>query len=75
MPVVLLMGGVPATWDPRATVAGWKGVVAGFGPAKGIVAKDPAGQTSVAVEMEHFLYTRGVDAVFTDSPDKFPHRP
>lgn len=98
VPVVLLMGGVPATWDPRATIAEWKGVVAGFGPAKGIVAKHPefvrlaheagltvtpytfttkvpAGQTSVTAEMEHFLYTLGVDAVFTDNPDKFPRRP
>jgi len=25
--------------------------------------------------MEHFLYTPGVDAVFTDNPDQFPHRP
>ena len=97
VPVVLLMGGVPATWDPRAAVAEWKGVVSGFGPAKGIVAKhpefvrlaheagltvtpytfttrDPAGQTSVTAEMEHFLYTLGVDAVFTDNPDKFPRR-
>ena len=98
VPVVLLMGGVPATWDPRAAVAEWKGVVNGFGPAKGIVAKhpefvrlaheagltvtpytfttrDPASKTSVTAEMEHFLYTLGVDAVFTDNPDKFPRRP
>ena len=97
MPVVLLMGGVPATWDPRAAVAEWKGVVSGFGPAKGIVAKhpefvrlaheagqtvapytfttrDPAGQMSVTAEMAHFLYTLGVDAVFTDNPDEFPRR-
>lgn len=26
----------------------------------------------VAAEMRHFLYTLGVDAVFTDNPDKFP---
>lgn len=26
----------------------------------------------VEVEMRHFLYTLGVDAVFTDNPDKFP---
>lgn len=29
----------------------------------------------VAAEMHHFLYTLGVDAVFTDNPDKFPRRP
>ncbi len=98
VPVVLLIGGVPPTWDPRAAVAEWKGVVAGFGPAKGIVTKHPefvrlaheagltvtpytfttktpAEQTSVAAEMEHFLYILGVDAVFTDNPDKFPRRP
>ena len=26
----------------------------------------------VEAEMRHFLYTLGVDAVFTDNPDKFP---
>jgi len=29
---------------------------------------------SVRAEMEHFLYTLGVDAVFTDNPDQFPRR-
>jgi len=29
---------------------------------------------SVKAEMEHFLYTLGVDAVFTDNPDQFPRR-
>jgi glycerophosphoryl diester phosphodiesterase len=28
----------------------------------------------VATEMSHFLYTFGVDAVFTDNPDRFPRR-
>lgn len=28
--------------------------------------------TDVEAEMRHFLYTLGVDAVFTDNPDKFP---
>ena len=28
----------------------------------------------VTAEMSHFLYTLGVDAVFTDNPDKFPRR-
>ena len=27
-----------------------------------------------AEEMEHFLYTLGVDALFTDNPDKFPRK-
>jgi glycerophosphoryl diester phosphodiesterase len=30
---------------------------------------------SVRDEMAHFLYTLGVDAVFTDNPDQFPRRP
>jgi glycerophosphoryl diester phosphodiesterase len=29
---------------------------------------------SVKAEMEHFLYTVGVDGVFTDNPDQFPRR-
>ena len=33
-----------------------------------------AGFTSVADEMAHYLYTLGVDALFTDNPDKFPRR-
>jgi glycerophosphoryl diester phosphodiesterase len=97
VPVVLLIGAPPGTWDPRAMVAQWKGVVAGFGPAKGILVKHPelvrlaheAGMTvtpytfnargatgfaSVTAEMEHFLYTLGVDALFTDNPDRFPRR-
>lgn len=33
----------------------------------------PAGKT-VREEMEQFLYTFGVDALFTDNPDQFPRR-
>jgi glycerophosphoryl diester phosphodiesterase len=96
VPVVLLFDTREA-FDPAAMVARWKGVVAGFGPAKQVVAKAPefvrlahaAGLTvtpytfrsaatpgfaSVDAEMEHFLYTLGVDALFTDNPDKFPRR-
>jgi glycerophosphoryl diester phosphodiesterase len=29
---------------------------------------------SVREEMAHFLYTLGVDAVFTDNPDQFPRK-
>jgi glycerophosphoryl diester phosphodiesterase len=29
---------------------------------------------SVTAEMEHFLYTIGVDGLFTDNPDRFPRR-
>lgn len=29
---------------------------------------------SVRAEMEHFLYTIGVDGLFTDNPDQFPRR-
>ena len=32
------------------------------------------GYANVTAEMEHFLYTLGVDALFTDNPDKFPRR-
>ena len=28
----------------------------------------------VSAEMAHYLYTLGVDALFTDNPDKFPRR-
>lgn len=98
LPVVLLIGGASGSWDPRAVVAQWRGVVAGFGPAKGILTTYPefvrlahdAGMTvtpytfntratpgfqSVTAEMDHFLYTLGVDALFTDNPDRFPRRP
>lgn len=30
--------------------------------------------TDVTAEMHHYLYTLGVDALFTDNPDKFPRR-
>lgn len=30
---------------------------------------------SVRDEMSHFLYTLGIDAVFTDNPDRFPRQP
>jgi len=95
VPVVLLIGN-GAGWD-AARIAAWKGVVQGFGPAKGILLKNPqfvtlahaAGMTvtpytfrsadsgsfpSVTAEMEHYLYTLGVDALFTDNPDRFPRR-
>ena len=29
---------------------------------------------SVKAEMEHYLYTLGVDGLFTDNPDLFPRR-
>jgi len=95
VPVVLLIGN-GAGWD-AARIAAWKGVVQGFGPAKGILLKNPqfvtlahaGGMTvtpytfrsadtgsfpSVTAEMEHYLYTLGVDALFTDNPDRFPRR-
>ena len=95
VPVVLLIGN-GAGWD-AARIAAWKGVVQGFGPAKGILLKNPqfvtlahaAGMTvtpytfrsaetgsfpTVTAEMEHYLYTLGVDALFTDNPDRFPRR-
>lgn len=37
-------------------------------------AADTGGFPSVQAEMEHYLYTLGVDALFTDNPDQFPRR-
>jgi glycerophosphoryl diester phosphodiesterase len=34
-----------------------------------------SGYASVQEEMRYFLYTLGVDAVFTDNPDQFPREP
>jgi glycerophosphoryl diester phosphodiesterase len=96
VPAVLLISNRPS-WDSRAMVEAWKGVVTGFGPAKEIVKAHPefvklahaAGMTvtpytfraaatpgfaSVDAEMAHYLYELGVDALFTDNPDKFPRR-
>jgi glycerophosphoryl diester phosphodiesterase len=96
VPVVLLFEERP-DFDPRQAVEAWKGVVAGFGPDKAIVAAHPqlvglahaAGLTvtpytfrsaatpgfaTVDAEMAHYLYTLGVDALFTDNPDRFPRR-
>lgn len=36
--------------------------------------KAPGKFPSVTAEMEHYLYTLGVDALFTDNPDQFPRR-
>ena len=33
------------------------------------------GYASVTAEMSYFLYALGVDALFTDNPDKFPRTP
>ena len=35
---------------------------------------DPGTFSTVKAEMEHYLYTLGVDAVFTDNPDLFPRK-
>jgi len=37
-------------------------------------ASDPGTFKDVTAEMSHYLYTLGVDAVFTDNPDKFPRK-
>jgi glycerophosphoryl diester phosphodiesterase len=98
VPVVLLLGNADG-FESADRVRAWKGVVQGFGPAKGIVRGNPdfvtwahaegmtvtpytfrssdtakAGFTDVADEMAHFLYTLGVDALFTDNPDRFPRK-
>jgi glycerophosphoryl diester phosphodiesterase len=36
---------------------------------------DPGEFADVTADMTHFLYTLGVDAAFTDNPDRFPRRP
>ncbi len=35
---------------------------------------DPGSFKDVTAEMSHYLYTLGVDALFTDNPDKFPRK-
>ena len=35
---------------------------------------DTGAFTDVTAEMDHFLYTLGVDALFTNHPDRFPRR-
>lgn len=37
-------------------------------------ASDPGGFKDVTAEMSHYLNTLGVDALFTDNPDKFPRK-
>jgi glycerophosphoryl diester phosphodiesterase len=37
-------------------------------------ASDPGSFKDVTAEMSHYLYTLGVDALFTDNPDKFPRK-
>ncbi len=97
LPIVLLIDPGTGPWNSKAVVDAWKGVVTGFGPARGVVAAHPefvglahaAGMTvtpytfttkdgtaaAVTAEMTRFLYTLGVDALFTDNPDLFPRRP
>ena len=38
-------------------------------------ADNPGRFPSVREEMAHFLYTLGIDALFTNDPDQFPRRP
>jgi glycerophosphoryl diester phosphodiesterase len=38
-------------------------------------AANPGRFASVRDEMKHFLYTVGIDALFTDNPDQFPREP
>jgi glycerophosphoryl diester phosphodiesterase len=98
VPVVLLLSD-DTGFKTAADLKAWKGIVAGFGPAKAILLRNPEfvkwahaegmtvtpytfttrtpalGRfTNVAEEMSHFLYDLGVDAVFTDNPDKFPRK-
>ena len=49
--------------DARLTVTSWT-----------FRAREQTTFPSVRAEMEHFLYTLGIDALFTDNPDQFPRR-
>jgi glycerophosphoryl diester phosphodiesterase len=98
VPVVLLLS-TDEGFTTAEQLKAWKGVVAGFGPNKSILLKNPEfvkwahaeGMTvtpytfttrtpvvgklaDVREEMSHFLYDIGVDALFTDNPDKFPRK-
>jgi glycerophosphoryl diester phosphodiesterase len=96
VPVVLLLGNA-TNFGSADQVRAWKGIVNGFGPAKGILLANPEFVTwahaegmsvtpytfrasnsgmfpNVRAEMEHFLYTLGVDGLFTDNPDQFPRK-
>ena len=98
VPVVLLLGNDDG-FKTADQLKAWKGIVAGFGPAKNIVLRNPdfvkwahadgmtvtpytfrssdvskSGFRDVSEEMSHFLYKLGVDALFTDNPDKFPRK-
>lgn len=97
VPVILLLSD-DAGFKTAADLKAWKGIVQGFGPAKGIVSNNPdfvkwahaedmsvtaytfttrsplAMFSNVSAEMSHYLYDLGIDALFTDNPDKFPRR-
>jgi glycerophosphoryl diester phosphodiesterase len=98
LPVVLLINDDEG-FKTADQLKAWKGIVAGFGPAKAILLRNPnfvkwahaegmtvtpytfttktpivGGFVDVREEMSHFLYNIGVDAVFTDNPDKFPRK-
>lgn len=97
VPIMLLLGDDKG-FSTREELKAWKGIVQGFGPAKGIVEKNPEFVTrahaegfsvtpytvttrqpnatfaDVTAEMSHLLYDIGVDALFTDNPDKFPRK-
>lgn len=98
VPVVLLLSD-DAGFKTADELKAWKGMVAGFGPAKAILLKNPnfvkwahaeglsvtpytfttrtpviGSFQNVTEEMSHFLYDIGVDALFTDNPDKFPRK-
>lgn len=97
VPVVLLLAD-DTGFKTAEQIKAWKGIIQGFGPAKGIVVKNPdfvkwahaegisvtpytvttrslsPAYKDVTAEMSHLLYDLGVDALFTDNPDKFPRR-
>ncbi len=97
VPIMLLLGDDKG-FATREEIKAWKGIVQGFGPAKGIIERNPefvkwahaegfsvtpytvttrqpnAAYADVTAEMSHLLFDLGVDALFTDNPDKFPRR-
>jgi len=66
---------------PSKTIISGRPEIVGWAHAAGLTVTPytfrsaglPSGKT-VREEMEQFLYTYGVDAVFTDNPDQFPRR-
>ena len=73
-------GIVPGPWTGEADRAEEPGLRE-VGPRRGhdrdavhVPRRDTGSFKDVTAEMDHYLYTLGVDALFTDNPDKFPRK-